>query len=410
MSIAAYDFLSPRKIVFGWGRRRELGALAASLGRKVWIISGSQSLERSGRLAELVTNLEAAGLETTHLTTIRNEPTVGDVDRAVAALRGHVACGSRTSRTSHAEVCDNVPTQTDVVCAIGGGAAIDLAKAVAALATQPSPGSVLQYLEGVGSGRMINAAPLPIIAVPSTAGTGSEATKNAVISSTAPAFKKSLRDERLVPQVALVDPELTVTAPPSVTAHSGMDAITQLIESALSCRARPIPSALCLAGLRGAADALRRVHRNPDDRPGREVLAQAALFSGMALANSGLGLAHGVAAALGVVAQVPHGLACAVMLPAAMRANRSVHPERWIALAEALCGRMFQDAEAAAVAAIVTIETLSAELAIPSRLRELQVRQDQIPALVAGSQGNSLAGNPRPVDENELQSLLEELW
>ena len=390
MNVPAYDFLAPRKIVFGWGKRVELGKLAAALGSRAWIVSGSRTLENQGILDELRQELTAAGIVSEHLLTISREPEVADVDHAVAALRNQIETG-------------------DVVIAIGGGAAIDLAKAVAALASQPEPGSVLEYLEGVGTGRTISAPPMPVIAVPTTAGTGSEATKNAVISSFDPPFKKSLRDDGMMPQVALVDPELTASAPPAVTAHSGLDAITQLIESYLSARAKPIPQALCLTGLRGVVDALRRAYRDGQDRPAREIMAQAALFSGLALANSGLGLAHGVAAALGVVAKVPHGLACAVMLPAAMRVNRTVYPERWIVLAEVLCGRRFDNAPAAAAAAIETIQVLAAELTIPRQLRQLGVSDEQIPALVSGSRGNSMSGNPRQLSDDELASLLAEM-
>lgn len=390
MNVPAYDFLTPRKIVFGWGKRAELGRLAASLGRRAWIVSGSRTLECNGTLDQLREYLTDAGVAAEHLLTISREPEVADVDHAVAGLRGHVGAG-------------------DMVIAVGGGAAIDLAKAVAALAPQSEPGSVLEYLEGVGTGRTINAAPLPVIAVPTTAGTGSEATKNAVISSFDLPFKKSLRDDRMMPQVALVDPELTTCAPPEVTAHSGLDAITQLIESYLSARAKPIPQSLCLAGLQGAVDALRRAYRDGQDRPAREIMAQAALFSGMALANSGLGLAHGVAAALGVVAKVAHGLACAVMLPAAMRVNRDAYPERWSMLAEVLCGRRFDDAASASAAAIDTIESLAAELAIPRRLRDLGVTESQLPALVTGSRGNSMSGNPRQLSDGELATLLAEM-
>lgn len=399
MNIPAYDFLAPRKIVFGWGKRAELGSLAAALGRRAWIVSGSRTLEHNGTLNELQQNLAAAGVEAQHLLTIHREPEVEDVDKSVAALRERAKQGADQAGA----------TTGDVVIAVGGGTAIDLAKALAAFVPQPEPGSVLEYLEGVGTGRTIEAPPLPVIAVPTTAGTGSEATKNAVISSLHPLFKKSLRDDRMMPQVALVDPELTVSAPPSVTAHSGLDAITQLIESYLSARAKPIPQALCLAGLQGAVDALRRAYHQGTDRSAREIMAQAALFSGLALANSGLGLAHGVAAALGAYIGVPHGLACAVMLPTAMRVNRDCYPERWIALAEVLCGRKFDDAQAASSASIETIESLAAELAIPSQLRKFDVTEYDIPRLVVLSQGNSMSGNPRQLPDEELAALLTSL-
>jgi alcohol dehydrogenase class IV len=245
--------------------------------------------------------------------------------------------------------------------------------------------------------------------MPTTGGTGTEATKNAVISSYDPAFKKSLRDERMVPRVVLVDPELSVGVSPATTAWTGMDAITQLIEAYITKNARPIPQALCLEGLRLALPMVERAVRDGADREAREAMAQAALFSGMALANSGLGLAHGVAAALGVHCRVAHGLACAVMLPTAVRINRDVSRESLARLARyALDLRDFDDA--AAVATLVeTIDGLCSRLNVPRRLNELGVTRDQLPALVAGSHGNSLNGNPRPIDDAELAQLLETL-
>ena len=304
-ALGDYEFLAPR-VVFGWGRRREAGRLAATLGRRAIVVCGSRTLEASGALAEIRAALREADVESELLGTVSREPLVDDVDATVSAL------------------LDTGVREGDFVLAVGGGSAIDLAKAVAALATNRRGESVRDYLEGVGRGVTIDRPPLPVMALPTTAGTGSEATKNAVVSSLDPPFKKSLRADLMLPRAVLIDPELHVSVPPRVTAHTGMDAVTQLIESYVSRRARPIPQALCLQGLEGALPALVEAVRDGASRPARERLAHAALLSGMALANSGLGLAHGVAAALGVHCDVPHGLACAVMLPAAMRVNREV--------------------------------------------------------------------------------------
>lgn len=374
----SYDFVGPRKIIFGWGRRREIGALAKPLGRRAFCIAGSERLAENGTIAQIADSLSAEGLGFLLVETLRHEPEVADVDRVAETMRQANAGPG------------------DLVLGIGGGAAMDLAKAVAALAVQADAASVKDYLENVGRDLKIQQTPLPIIAMPTTAGTGAEATRNAVISSYDPAFKKSFRDERIMPQIALIDPEMTVSVPPSVTAASGMDAITQCIESFISRKAKPIPQALAKQGLELAMVAILEAVQKPDSRPAREAMSHAALLSGLALANSGLGMAHGVAAALGVHARVPHGLACAVMLPIALRVNRD------------LCRATF--AELSTEGPIEeTIQTLCEELAIPTRLRALGVRAEQIPAIVRDSRGSSMSGNPKELSDTELTRILEDM-
>lgn len=387
-----YDLVVPQRTVFGWGRRREIGDLAASLGRRAFVISGSRTLERSGQLAELFDLMRAAGVDVVHAASISHEPEVADVDQLTAQLI-----------QSH-------PGDGDLAIGIGGGSAIDLAKAVAATATNRDSNSVTDYLEGVGRGLKIDRLPLPMLAVPTTAGTGSEATKNAVISSYDPPFKKSLRSEQMVPRIVLVDPQLTVSLPPQVTAHSGMDAITQLIESYISRRATPISQALAIHGLKNSIAALTEAVADDRCQWARETMAHAALLSGIALANSGLGLAHGVAAALGSICRVSHGLACAVMLPVALRANQTVSEPQLATLARLSGTATLENNHAAAEAFIRRIEELVAALNIPRQLRELGVRPKQIPALVQGSHGNSLSGNPRDVSNEELHEILSTAW
>jgi alcohol dehydrogenase class IV len=411
-----YEFLAPPKIVFGWGRRSEVGALSREAGcKRAFIVSGSRRLMDDGVVAELSATLTHSGVKPIYLAEIRREPQVSDVDNAVAALAKHQA------------------TWGDWVVAIGGGSAIDLAKAVAAMATHcevtlatdlrkrnflrahakhPPGRSVRDYLDGVGSGLEIERPPLTFVAMPTTGGTGSEATKNAVISSHDPPFKKSLRSEKMIPRVVLVDPELSVNVPPKITAQTGMDAITQLIESYISRRAQPIPRALAVQGLQLALPAIVEAVENGSSRPAREAMAHAALLSGMALANSGLGMAHGVAAALGIVCDVPHGLACAVMLPAALRANREVARAELATLGRAVGQPAFAgdlsraSDEAAADAFVVRIDSLCQTIGVPRRLGEIGVRSEHIPALVAQSRGNSMSGNPRDLSDEELAKML----
>jgi alcohol dehydrogenase class IV len=395
MQSDSYDFLAPPKIVFGWGRRGEIRTLARPLGNRAFIVSGSRRLTANGVIGELSDALKADGVQPIPLAEIHHEPTVVDVDRAAAAVRIERAGDG------------------DFVLAIGGGSAIDLGRAVAAMATNGN-GSVRDFLEGVGRGLSIDRAPLTLLAMPTTGGTGSEATKNAVISSHDPPFKKSLRSDLMIPRIVLVDPELSVSVPPNVTAQTGMDAITQLIESYISRRARLIPRALAVQGLQLALPAIAEAVENGSSRPAREAMAHAALLSGMALANSGLGMAHGVAAALGIVCNVPHGLACAVMLPAALRANREVACAELAALERAVeqsspGGARPETDESAADAFIARIEGLCQRIGIPRRLSEIGVRSEQIPALVAQSRGNSMSGNPRDLSDEELMRILKEM-
>ncbi len=386
----SYDFLAPSRIAYGWGRWREVGPLAAAVGSRAWIVSGSRSLESAGIVAELHDVLREHRVEPRSLAIAEGEPTVPVVDAAAARLR---ALGVQAS---------------DMIVAIGGGSAIDLGKALAALATNTQGGSVRDYLEGVGTGLSLVAAPLPVVAIPTTSGTGSEATKNAVISVENPGVKKSLRADGLMPRLVIVDPQLTCSLPPRVTAYTGMDAITQLIESYVSRRVKPIPQALALQGLRLALPAIVEAVERGESRPAREAMAHAALLSGMSLANSGLGLAHGVAAALGVHCGLSHGLACAVMLPVALQANRQVAESRLAQLARAAHVSDDADDARAADALLVEIDRLCRRLGIPKRFGDLGVRADQVPVLVRDSRGNSMDGNPRTIDDAELTRLIEE--
>ena len=391
-SCLTYDFLAPHKIVFGWGRRAEIGVLAKTLGRRAFIICGSRTLARNGTMEGIAGRLKTEGTEPIDVAMVSHEPEVDDVDRIAAELRSLT------------------PGSGDFLIAVGGGSAIDLAKAVAAMATDRQSDTVMDYLENVGKNFTLSQPPLPVMAVPTTAGTGAEATKNAVISSYDPPLKKSLRDDRLVPAVALVDPELTVSAPPAITAAGGMDAITQLIESYISRKSRPIPRALAIQGLRMAVNAIVEAVEDGSSRAAREKMAHAALLSGMCLANSGLGMAHGVAAALGVHCRVAHGVACALMLPVALRVNRQIRSAELARLGRIVLGlERSTPPEEVIDAFIARIDTLCERLGVPRRLSELGVGREQIPIIVAASRGSSMSGNPRELSDSELTAELEKI-
>ncbi len=390
-----YDFLMPSQTLFGWGRRDQLPQVVSRIARRAWIVSGSNTLNTNGVLEAILASLHKADVEATVLTTIRREPEVCDVDEVTAKWLSSLS----TSK----------PSTSDVIIAVGGGSAIDLAKAVAAMVTNREGTSVADYLEGVGLGLQLRERPIPVIALPTTAGTGSEATKNAVISSYDPPFKKSLRAETMVPRCVIWDPELTVSCPSSVTAHSGMDAITQLIESYISRRSAPIPQGLVLSCLPGAFSSIVTAVEQPTDRAAREQMAQAAFLSGVSLANSGLGLAHGVAAALGSLARVPHGQACAMLLPTAIKANREVSQADLGQLARVGLQQHFSNDVDAVDALLGHVESLLVRLKIPRRLSEVGVTASMIPALVHGSHGNSLSGNPCDIGDDELTQILKEI-
>jgi alcohol dehydrogenase class IV len=388
----AYDFVAPRRIVFGWGRRREVGILGQTLGRRAFLICGLPPSVAREMMGEISAALRAEGIETIVAESIDHEPEIDDVDRVAGELRQQNAAPG------------------DFLLAVGGGAAVDLAKAAAAMATNCESHTVKDYLENVGRNLKIVEPPLPVLAMPTTAGTGAEATWNAVISSYDPPLKKSLRDHRLVPRIALVDPELSVSVPADVTAASGMDAITQLIESYISRKAQPIPQALAVQGLKLAMPAVAEAVQDGTSRRAREKMSHAALLSGMALANSGLGMAHGVAPALGTHCRVPHGVACALMLPVALRVNSEVRETELARLGQLLFGISPTTSRADAVKVLIKeIEALCERVGVPRRLSEVGVKPEQIPALVKSSRGNSMSGNPRELTDEELTELLNEL-
>lgn len=393
-----YEFVAPRQIVFGQGRLRELPSLVRRLTPRVWLLPGSRTLAQKGTLGAIVQGLTEAGLEVRQLPPIDHEPLVEDVDRYAQRL---VVEGAQSE---------------DAILAVGGGSAIDLAKAVAGLVGEALgehcgwPPPITDFLEGVGVGRKLNHSPLPVIAVPTTAGTGAEATRNAVISSYNPPFKKSFRDYRLMPQLVLVDPLLTVDLPPAITAATGMDAITQLIESYVSKRRQPIPRALCLQGLQCAIEALPRAVQDGSDLAAREAMCHAALLSGLALANSGLGMAHGIAAALGVHCRIPHGLACAMLVSTAVRINADACPDDFAEIVNYVYrGKAPSDSREAAYFLAERLEELCQTIGIPRKLSQVGVTREQLPAIVKDSRGTSMQGNPRELSDEQLLEILEGL-
>ncbi|MGL4943195.1 MAG: iron-containing alcohol dehydrogenase [Thermoguttaceae bacterium] len=389
------DLIIPSRVVFGSSRRERIGTLTAELGKTAIIIDGRNDAAQATWPADEVCKLfAAAGVEIVGTERVSREPQVADIDAITSRYR--------TARSGSL-----------VLVGIGGGSAIDVAKAVAAMLPQTT-NSVLDYLEGVGTGATLEAAPLPILAVPTTAGTGAEATRNAVIASSDnmdAKFKKSLRDDRLMPRTVLIDPELSLSCPMMVTACSGLDALTQLVESFVAKRRQKVTSAMAAHGAWLAINALADLAAKPDDISARESMAEAAFLSGICLTNAGLGMAHGVAPALGMHAGISHGAACAAMLAATIRTNAVVCPELYAELARAV----FIDAQSRSDASVVArlidcVERLVAAWSLPNRLRDLGVRREQLPNIAADSFGSSMKANPRDLTVTELNEILAEIW
>ena len=291
--ISPFGFATAGRIRFGRGVAGEAASAARAYGRQVLLLRGGSV----AWVDELARDLAAAGCEVTQ-SRGSGEPSVKDVRAAVAAGRG-----------------------ADVVLGVGGGAVIDLAKAAAALI--PSECDVMEHLEVVGGGRPLQADPLPMIAIPTTAGTGAEVTKNAVIAVPEAARKVSLRDDRMLPRLALVDPALTDGAPRGVTLGSGLDALVQVIEPYLSSKANPLTDALCRAAIPQGIAALKRLAEG-EDQAARDALAYVSLSGGLALANAGLGAVHGLAGVIGGRFGAPHGLICGRLLGPVLAANADV--------------------------------------------------------------------------------------
>ncbi|NTX14076.1 iron-containing alcohol dehydrogenase [Myxococcus sp. CA056] len=383
MSPTAFEFATATRVIFGPGRLSEAPELVRSLGgQRVLLVTGKAPARARG----LKASLEALGL-TVESFAVEGEPTVELVRQGLGIL-GEARC--------------------DVVVAMGGGSALDAGKALAALATQG--GDPLDYLEVIGRGQPLTRASLPFVAIPTTAGTGSEVTRNAVLGSKQAQVKASLRGPQLLPRVALVDPDLLIGAPPAVLASSGMDALSQLIEPFLSARANPLTDALAREGLRRSARSLRRAVLTEPDAEAREDLALASLFGGLCLANSGLGAVHGFAAPVGGMFDAPHGAVCAALLPAvldvnlrALRARAPEHPSllRFRELAAMLTGRP----DAREEDALAWVESLRAELQIPG-LATYGLTPARLPELVTKARAaSSMKANPLTLTEAELTEI-----
>jgi alcohol dehydrogenase len=382
------------RIVFGPGKLKALPVIVAGHGRRALLVTGIKSLRASKNWPLITDGLRAAGVAFESMA-VAGEPSPSLVDNAVAEFRRK---------------------GIDVVVGIGGGSTLDAAKAVAGLLR---PGnSVLDHLEGVGRDIPYEGPATPYIAVPTTAGTGSEATKNAVLSvAGANGYKKSFRDDQLVAQVALVDPELLATCPPEVIAANGMDAFTQLLESCVSIRANGFTDALAWSGMEAVRDGfLAAFHGGDGDaaRQGRTCMSYAALLSGITLAQAGLGAVHGLAAPLGAFFPIPHGVVCGTLVATATEANiralRERIPvgialEKYARAGELLAGQSFSRPETAWQALVQILHDWTQRLGI-RRLGSYGVEEADIPRVVAGARGSSMKTNPLVLADEEIAAIV----
>ena len=387
-----YELTLPHKIVFGVGKRHEIGNIVRSFGLRAILITGSKTLEKLGFIRQLIADLEQAGVSILTTETISHEPETQDVDRLVSRLRGAFLPG-------------------DFVVSFGGGSAIDLGKAVAALLPQQENAPVIDYLEGVGCGLKLKQPPLPNIAIPTTAGTGAEATKNAVIASYDPPFKKSLRHDKMIPQAILIDPELTLHCPRKITAESGLDAVTQLLESYVCRKHQPFTDALIEQCFPKTIVALETLLSTPENLEARCAMAHGAMLSGIALANSGLGMAHGIAPALGTHCRMSHGEACALMLPITLRTNAEVCAERYAKLSHLLFSFDSTVSDETATERLIDrVEHLCRNFGLPIHLSDCGIDATSIPAITHDSQGNSMSGNPKELSKSEIEKILQTIY
>ena len=378
-----FEFATAGRILFGNGRAGEVGPIAVQLGRRALLVRGSGSQGDGCASA-----LEWAGVLSA-VVRVSGEPIIADVEEAVEVA---------------------LEQGCDIVVAVGGGSAIDLGKATAALLTNPGPPT--RYLEVVGEGAPLTSSPAPFVAVPTTAGTGSEVTRNAVLGVPGERVKVSLRGAGMLPRVAIVDPVLTLSLGPELTASTGLDALTQCIEPFVSVDANPLTDGIAREGIRNAATWIHVAYEAGADLEARGGMCIASLCGGLALANARLGAVHGIAGPLGGLLPVPHGVACGRLLPAVMETNiralRDRAPgaaslSRYAEVARLLTGR----AEARPEDGVAWVRALVDDLRLPS-LREYGVDASIAPELVPRAlRASSMRGNPLPLSEAELVEILQ---
>jgi alcohol dehydrogenase class IV len=378
-----FEFATAAKILFGAGKLNTIGEIIAGMGDSILVVYGVPT-EIRDRISDLL-ELTGRSVEFIH---ISSEPSVEDLQNSIAFAR-HLSA--------------------NLVIGIGGGSAIDTAKATAALLS--NPGEVTDYLEVIGLNKPLIFPSIPVIAIPTTAGTGAEVTKNAVVAVPSKHVKVSLRSPYLFPEIALVDPELTLSMPPQVTASTGLDALTQLIEPYTCNSPNPLTDALCLEGIRHLANSLLAAYQNGKALTARVDMSLASLFSGLALANAKLGAVHGLAGPIGGMISAPHGAICARLLPLVMEVNLQAltlraphHPSinRYAEIGRLLSGKSGADQEAAVRWVIDICKQMHIQ-----PLSAYGLTENQFAVIIErAKQSSSMRGNPITLSDEELRNIL----
>lgn len=379
-----FEFSTAQKIIFGSGSISQIGKLASVFGKKCLLIYSQSAPWQQVQNELIITGLDS------ELLSVSGEPSDQSIQTHIEHIRS---------------------SKPELIIAIGGGSTLDFAKAVSALVT--NPGDLFNYLEVVGKNEPIKNSPIPLIAIPTTAGTGTEVTKNAVLKIEDKNVKVSLRSEKMIPRLALIDPELTLSLSPETTASTGMDALVQLVEPFLSIRANSFTDSICREGIARIADSLPRAFQNPSDLTAREDMSYCSLSGGIALANAGLGAVHGFAAVLGGMYPIPHGVCCARLLPSvfkanhlAMRSRESMSPiyPRFAEISKLVT----HDQNGKVEDGILWFERLCESLNIP-RLSSFGIQIDKSDEIIEKvNAASSTKANPIQLTNDELNRVLEE--
>ena len=388
-----FEFLSTPRIFFGAKQFQNIGSLVKEFGSRLLVVASGSALNSPETRETLTVSILKHKIEfDTYL--IKGEPTTEIIDSGVRKAKEFKA---------------------EVVMGVGGGSTVDACKAIAGLFT--NGGSAKDYMEVIGKGSVITRPSLPIIAVPTTAGTGSEVTKNAVILAEEEKFKASIRSPLLIPNIAVIDPRLMLTVPPPVTATCGMDALTQLIEAYTSNKSQPLTDALALLGVEKASKSLLTCYRNGQLLEPREDMALASLLSGICLANAGLGAVHGFASPLGGL-QIPHGVICAALLAPIIEKNirelKALDPKnttlaKYATLGEIVSEKSFPTIGEAHKALIEYLKNLTQELNIPT-LSEYRLTDSDVRTIVdKAKRSSSMRYNPISLKEDVLTEILRKV-
>jgi len=379
-----FEFSTTGRIIFGNGTIKQLPNYASSLGKNALVVCG----KNSDRINPIVDSLNRAGIKTL-VFSVSTEPTIPLIINGIQRARS-----------------DNC----NLVIGIGGGSVIDAGKIISAMIT--NRGDLLEYLEVIGEGKNISHLPAPYIAIPTTAGTGAEVTCNAVLASPEHKVKVSMRNSLMYPRIAMVDPELTYTMPPTITASTGLDALTQLLEAYVSNKANPLTDGICIEGLKRAGHSIYAAYKS-GDKSAREEMCIASLFSGLALANAKLGAVHGLAAPIGGMFSAPHGMICARLLPFVFETNinslaKNDSSSNSLKQFDTAAQILTNNTNASAMDAISWLKSICTEMKIPA-LKEFGIKENDISVIVQqAKKSSSTKGNPIELTDEELVRILQQ--